>query len=31
MNHPCQLAAFLSSVSVFGYGAHKMTSAPIPM
>jgi len=24
MNHPCQLAAFLSSVSVFGYGAHRM-------
>jgi hypothetical protein len=24
MNHPCQLAAFLSSVSVFGYGAHQM-------
>jgi hypothetical protein len=24
MNHPCQFAAFLSSVSVFGYGAHRM-------
>jgi hypothetical protein len=24
MNHPCQFAAFLSSVSVFGYGAHRV-------
>jgi|SRR6516162_7997310 hypothetical protein len=24
MNHPCQFAAFLSPVSVFGYGAHRM-------
>jgi hypothetical protein len=24
MNHRCQLTAFLSSVSVFGYGAHRM-------
>jgi hypothetical protein len=24
MNHTCQLAAFSSSVSVFGYGAHRM-------
>ena len=24
MNHTCQLAAFPSSVSVFGYGAHRM-------
>jgi hypothetical protein len=31
MNHSCELAAFLSSVSVFGYGAHQPISAPIPM
>ena len=24
MDQPCQLAAFLSPVSVFGYGAHRM-------
>jgi hypothetical protein len=29
--HSCELTALPSSLSVFGYGAHKMTSAPIPM
>jgi hypothetical protein len=31
MDHACQLAAFPSSISIFGYGAHILISAPIPM
>jgi hypothetical protein len=31
IDHSCELTALPSSLSVFGYGAHTMTSAPIPL
>jgi hypothetical protein len=30
IDHSCQLTALPSSQSEFGYGAHRLTSAPIP-